>query len=163
MPDPSVGRRRFFRWLAREGVFKAEEIRGVPHRKLDDLPRLPRAELARIVPGIVPGVKIQPRAGEVWAEPPGNGRKAVRLFGDDPAALALFNQFNGQTTIGGAARQLEEVMQWPAERSFAVARAFFLHLVRLGVSVPVNLPVVVPSKNEKGADHEPTEKGRTGE
>ncbi len=160
MPDPSLGRRRFFRWLARESVFQAEEMRGVLQRKIEDIPALPPAELASIVPGIVDGVRILPRDSEVWAAPAGNGREAVKLFGDDRAALSLFNQFNGRTTIGAAAARLGEIMDWPAERSFGVTRAFFLHLVRIGVCVPVNLPVPVPSGDEKGANHEPQEKGR---
>jgi hypothetical protein len=156
MPDPSVDRRLFFRWLARKGAFKVDEIRGVPQRLLDDIPALPDAELASIVPGIVGGVAISPRGAEVWAVTRGGQPTAVKLFGDDPVALSLFNQFNGQTALGDAALRLGEIMNWPAERSFAVARAFFLRLVRLGVCAPVNLPPRVPAnERDEGADDEP--------
>jgi len=137
MSEIGVRRRNFFRSLAREAVVRADEMRGVPQMRLDQLDQLPEEVLARLIPGIAPGVQILPGEDVVRGRVPGVEEPLV-LFWRAPAELFVFNRFNGRNRLGQVAEE------WAAEtgteyaRAFGFTRAIFLGLVRLRVCVPVN-------------------------
>ena len=139
MQDQSANRRRFFRFLAREGISTVDELRGIPQCNLDELPALPDQQLALLTPGVREGVEIIPGDGVVLARRSPD-TEPVLLFRTDPATLLLFNRFDGSTSLGAAAQSLATAMEWSEAKSFVAAKALFLHLVRLQVCVPRNAP-----------------------
>lgn len=141
------GRRQFFRWLAREGVVGFDEMRGRPQLRLAELPRLPDQVLARLVPGVLPGVRILPGDQEVRAQLQGVQEPRL-LFRCNPVSLFLFNSFNGRTELSQIGKDLSARTGWPEEKGFAAAKAFFFHLVALRVCAPTN--AVIPGAEPGG-------------
>ncbi|MBZ5510035.1 MAG: hypothetical protein LAN70_02590 [Acidobacteriia bacterium] len=131
------GRRAFFRWLARESVIQFDELRGRPQLRLSDLPQLPVAQVAALKPGIVPGVEIIPAGDRVLARLP-KRTDAVTLFSLHPMQLAIFNRFNGMSTLAEVAESVCAQSGQPPEEVFAATRSLFLRLAALGVCAPVN-------------------------
>jgi hypothetical protein len=136
-------RRAFFRLLADEGCATVEELRGRRQLRLSELPRLPDALLAQIVPVILPGVRIEVTGEVVLGKLPGR-EEAVELFAyelSESVDSFIFNRFNGQKPIGRISQDLAAAKSLGPEESFGRVREFFLRLVRHGVCAPGN-PVV---------------------
>lgn len=131
-------RRLFFRYMARETLVWCEEMCGVRHIRLSDIPKFPPQAFAALIPRVCPGVEIVPQAGRVCARLPG-AKDTVTLFpASDDACLAVFNRFNGRNTLGQAASSLAGAMGWSAAESMSRVRALFLRLLALRVCVPCN-------------------------
>ncbi|MBI5084845.1 MAG: hypothetical protein HZB13_09645 [Acidobacteria bacterium] len=157
MPDESANRRRFFRFLAREGLAAVDELRGIPQADLGDLPKLPGRQLAQLIPAVLEEVEILPGEEAVRARRP-KDVAPVELFRIDPATIRLFNSFDGTRTLGDCAAELAASTGWPPERSFAAARSLFLHLARLRVCVPQNAPPPGGCGEEIEVEEEPESK-----
>jgi len=143
-----MDRRLYFRYLARDTLVWFEELLGRPNVALSDLPKLPDATLATLLPIISPGVEILPEERQVCARPP-RGAEIVPLFSKSDATLFVFNRFNGQQTLGAIASELSVAMDWPPERSFAYVKGFFFRLVARRVCVPCNkTPPEIPRETE---------------
>jgi hypothetical protein len=135
-----VRRRHFFRDMARETLVWCEEMCGMRHMKLSDIPNLPPQAFEALMPRVRPEVVIAPEDGQVRARVPGV-KEAVLLFAAaDASTLAMFNAFNGHQTVAQIARKLEGEMGWTPEQSMANVRALFLRLLELRVCVPGNDP-----------------------
>jgi hypothetical protein len=133
-----AGRRAFFRWLAREGAVKVDEMRGIPQLRLSDLPQVPPARLAGLRPAILPGVEIILAEGAVLGRLAGRA-DAIPLFPRAPVPLAIFNCFNGTDTLLHAAESVCAATGMEPEAAFGAARSLFLQLVALGVCAPANI------------------------
>lgn len=92
-------------------------------------------QLAPVVPKVKDGVKIVIKDGFVLASPAGKSEK-IQLFSLGSPALAVFNRFNGYTTIEKAAEALEGELNWESAFSFAYTRGLFLAMVVVGVCQP---------------------------
>lgn len=136
-----AGRRKFFRYMARETVVWFEELCGHRHVLLSDVAHYPPETLGVLRPQVSPGVRILAERGGVAALLPGQ-EQLVPLFPSEGADLFVFNRFNGQTELRAIAAELAAEMGWPPERSFAFVRERFLRLLMLQVCVPANAPKV---------------------
>lgn len=137
MSSITPGRRGFFRRLAGEGAALVDELQGRPQIRIDDLPKLPDAELAKQAPVIRDGITILPEEEQVGARLPGS-EKTVILFPREPASLFIFNRLDGRTTLGQISRGLSAETGCTEEQSFAAVKALFFKLVRLRVCVSSN-------------------------
>ena len=128
-------RRGLFQQAALElAVSKGEQRGGVGH-SLSRLGSLPDADLAGLVPGIIPGSRITVAKGWVWGQSP-EMTQPYRLFTPDPATLCAFNGLNGRTSLQTIADQLSTTMSWEMAHAFAFSRGLFLHLVQLRLCLP---------------------------
>jgi len=138
MPSKAGNRRGFFRFLARESAVWFDEARGRPQMRLSDLPKLPPDALGELVPQILPGVEIVPKATEVQARRPGE-TEPVTLFRLEETNLFIFNQLNGRATLGDIVRAVSAIKGLDEKEALARVRALFLGLVRLRVCAPSNV------------------------
>lgn len=60
----------------------------------------------------------------------------------DRLTTFCFNQVNGQNSLKEIARAVASEMGLPFERAFALTRGMFLTLVRAGVCLPANNPLL---------------------
>ena len=139
MSEIGLRRRNFFRSLAREAAVRADEMRGIPQMRLDQLDQLPDEVLAELVPGVAPGVQILPDDDFVRGRIPGVAEPVV-LFRHAPAELYVFNRFNGRNRLGQVAEEWAAETASEYSRAFGFTRAIFLGLVRLRACVPMNNP-----------------------
>ena len=137
MTEDPAGRRRFFRYMARETVVWFEQLCGRPHILISDIARLPPEVLTSVIPRMRPGLQIIAGVDRVSARLP-DGDRTVELLPCDEANLFVFNRFNGQNGLGQISAELAAAMSWPPERSFAFVRDLFLRLLALQVCVPAN-------------------------
>jgi hypothetical protein len=145
------GRRAFFRWLAREGAARFDELRDRPQMRLSDLPLLPAAQAAALKPGILPGVEILPEERDILARVPGRPQP-VALFPAVSASLGMFNRFNGSNTLAEIAEAECAGTGQSPEAAFQAVRALFLRLAGMGVCAPVNAPPPVTAIRATLAD-----------
>jgi hypothetical protein len=149
----TAARRGFFSYLASETLVWCEEMRGVRHVKLSEIPGFPPAVFAALIPHVRPGVQILPGPERVCARVPGVEPPAALFPATDAAALAVFNCFNGQRTLGEIAAGLATTTAWSAEESMARVRALFLRLVELRVCEPCNsVPVDETGTTSSGSE-----------
>ena len=106
--------------------------------KLSDLGNCTDEEIARMVPSVVSGCQISLVDGHVYGQPPGIS-KPFELFPTDIPALAVFNMFNGMTTIADVCDRLSQRTGWDSQRAFAYSRGVFLWLVVAGICMPTGL------------------------
>jgi hypothetical protein len=140
-PDPDVdrGRRGFFRALAAQAMSAAEELRGKPQFRLDDIDSLPDDVIAALVP-------VWHRQGPVRLV----GNRLVRLGTDGapqtlldlgPEQMRLLSLFDGFRNVGQIANA------WTAETGLSEpqarvdARRLFVLLAKLMVMVPAEPPL----------------------
>lgn len=93
------------------------------------------------IPRILPGCQIEIRGDEVWGRLE-NWTSANFLFQMDLLTSFCFNQVNGQNTLKSIAESVVKETGLPFERAFAFTRGIFLTLVRAGVCLPVNNPLL---------------------
>jgi hypothetical protein len=103
--------------------------------KLSDLGNCPDDEIARMIPAVVPNCQISLVDDHVYGQPPLAARP-FELFPIDLPAAAVFNQFNGMTTVAEASANLAAQTGWEPERAFAYTRGLFLWLVLAGICLP---------------------------
>jgi hypothetical protein len=147
MSSEIAGRRRFFRLFERESMVLLDEMRGRPQRRMSDIPQLPEAQVAQLVPAVCRGVDILVDRQCVFARLPGS-QNAMALFPTEPVNLFIFNRLNGRMSIGQISEELSESMGWTVEQSFRAVRAMFLRLVESGVCMPTNVASPVPAPAE---------------
>lgn len=127
-------RRQFFAGLMNEvRAFAHSEEQ--PVYRLSDLGDMPDAELAFVVPVLLPGSEVAEREGFMWGKAPG-GRNGVRLFPADSAARFVQEQFDGQRSIVEASRNLAGQFGWEKQSAFAYVRGVFLWLVLAKLCAP---------------------------
>jgi hypothetical protein len=127
-------RRQFFAGLMNEvRAFAREENH--PVYRLSDLGDISDAELAFVVPVLLPGSEVAEREGFMWGRAPG-GRNRVRLFPADSAARFVLEQLDGQRSIVDASRSLAGQLGWEKQRAFAYVRGVFLWLVLAKLCAP---------------------------
>lgn len=131
----NVNRRRLFSALFTELEVSAGKNEGGTAYKLADLGVWPDEQLYMLTPVVAAGCQISLQAGLVCGQPAGT-EKPIPLFPVDSPALLAFNQFNGQTLLGEAARQLAQQQAWEEAHAFAYVRGLFLWLVLAGVCLP---------------------------
>jgi hypothetical protein len=89
----------------------------------------------------VSGCNIETRGDEVWGKLE-HWLAANFLFRIDPLTSFCFNQVNGQNTLKYIAESLAAETGLPFDRAFAFTRGMFLTLIRAGVCLPVNNPLL---------------------
>ena len=136
-----ITRREFFECLPVELELVAGRAQGASAMPLSILGCLTDEQLADFIPAVRPGVEISLRAAEVWGRPPGSSKPAL-LFRNDPHSACVFNQINGSNSLRQIALVFQQHSGLPFGRAFAYTRGFFLTLVRCGVCLPVNNPLL---------------------
>ncbi len=127
-------RRQFFSGLMNEvRAFARSEDH--PVYRLSDLGDMPDAELAFVVPTLLPGSETVEQEGFIWGNAPGT-RRGVRLFPAESAARFVLEQFDGQRSIVDASRKLAGQLGWEKQRAFAYVRGVFLWLVLAKLCAP---------------------------
>lgn len=114
-----------------------EEMRGRPQLRLADIPKLPDATLAEIIPMVREDVRLDVNQRDVIAYPPERNESIV-LFARDSIETVLFNRFDGRTAIRRIAAEAAATMSWSTDEGFARVKRLFLDLVERGVCVPSN-------------------------
>ena len=130
-----VPRGRFLSAILEETFAHRKSEEGRKVYKLSQLGMWTDQQLAPVVPVVKDGVKIEINDGFVTVFP-GGKREKIQLFSLESPALAVFNKFNGYTTIGKVAEALEGELNWESVFSFAYTRGVFLALVVVGVCQP---------------------------
>ena len=136
-----ISRRRFFATLATEISLKAGQAEGANAVRIPVLGVLPDCQLMDFIPAILPGCEIEVRGGDAWGRLE-NWSKANFLFKVDHLSSFCFNQVNGQNSLRKIAQVIEAEFGLSFERAFAMTRGMFLTLVRAGVCLPRNNPLL---------------------
>ncbi len=134
---PKNSRRMFFPMFLHEAVLMAETARGKPGLRLSELGDLPDKQLSEIIPVVNPEYEISVDQGHVWARAK-NAEDPVKLFPMDSDAVATFNHFNGQHTLGEIATSLAQAVDADADAAFAYAKQVFLALAKHLICLPKN-------------------------
>ncbi len=131
----SVSRRGFFRRFMKETVSLADEVRGKPQMRLDDLDGLPDDELRAVVPVLSPAGRWRVEEGRVLARfgPGGDFIEVCRL--DDVAAVML-DAMDGARTVEEVAWQVVDRVGASWSDAWPGVRERFLTLARRGVCRP---------------------------
>lgn len=137
----ALNRRRFFITLAAEFNQRAHQSSGASVVRIPALGALPDIQLMDFIPRILPDCRIELRGDEVWGRLE-HWSTANFLFRMDALTSACFNQINGRNCLRDIAGTLSVSLELPFERSFALTRGMFLTLVRAGVCLPVNNPLL---------------------
>jgi hypothetical protein len=98
-------------------------------------------QLMDFIPAILPGCQIEMRGDAVWGRLE-NWSTANFLFTMDRRSSFCFNQMNGQNSLKEIAQIIEAEFGLSFERAFALTRGMFLTLVRAGVCLPCNNPLL---------------------
>lgn len=136
-----ISRKKFFRTLAVEFELRANQSLGANAVRIPGLGLMPDDQLMDFIPCILPGCEIEISNGEVrgrlqhWSAP-------NFLFHLDQLSSFCFNQVNGRNSLQAIARAVVEEAGLPFERAFALTRGMFLTLVRAGVCLPVDNPLL---------------------
>lgn len=136
-----ISRRRFFATLATEIRLKAGQAEGGNAVRIPVLGIMPDEQLMDFVPTVLPGCDIEIRDGMVCGRLE-NWSKANFLFTLDRLSSFCFNQINGRNNLRTIAQIVETEFGLPFARAFALARGMFLTLVRAGVCLPLNNPLL---------------------
>lgn len=136
-----ISRRSFFMTLAAEFDLRAGQAMGASAVRIPTLGILPDSRLMDFIPRILPGCNIEIHGDEVWGRLE-NWASANFLFQMDLLTSFCFNQVNGRNTLKFIAESVATETGLPFERAFAFTRGMFLTLVRAGVCLPVNNPLL---------------------
>lgn len=136
-----ISRRKFFATLATEFSLKAGQAEGVNAVRIPVLGSMPDDQLMDFVPAVLPGCDIEIRDGMVYGRLE-NWSKANFLFTLDRLSSFCFNQINGRNDLRMIAQMIEAEFKLPFARAFALTRGMFLTLVRAGVCLPLNNPLL---------------------
>jgi hypothetical protein len=136
-PLNELKRRTFFKSLAGQVLSLAKEIHGIPQYHLSNLWQMPDPQLSFIRPVLQSDVEIMTEEKSV------NGRfrskeNTFLIFDREDKATFVFNQFNGQKTIGQISDELATEYAMEKEIAFAFCKDFFLKLIHLKVCIPAN-------------------------
>jgi hypothetical protein len=135
--EPTIARRGFFRSIVGRVASIVDEARGIPQYSLKDLGSFTDELIAQIKPMILPNVKIIITNDQVNAQREGS-EETCFIFQCKCDNTFVFNQFNGQNTIGQISAEFAKVMSWKEEDAFSYTKDFFLKLVRLKICIPGN-------------------------
>lgn len=139
----SVGmsRRSFFMTIAAEFDLLAGQSMGASAVRIPTLGVLPDNQLMDFIPRIFDGCDIEIRGEEVWGKLK-HWSSANFLFRIDPLTSLCFNQVNGENSLKVIAEAIAAGSGLPIERAFALTRGMFLTLIRAGVCLPVDNPLL---------------------
>lgn len=136
-----MSRRSFFTTIAAELKLRAGRAEGANAVKIPTLGIMEDNRLMDFIPRLLPGCEIEIRGGEVWGRLE-HWSSANFLFRMDRLTTFCFNQVNGQNNLKEIAQAVAAEMGLPFERAFALTRGMFLTLVRAGVCLPANNPLL---------------------
>jgi hypothetical protein len=136
-----ISRRNFFTTVAAELRFLANEASGASAVRIPTLGVMTDSQLMDFIPQMLPGYEIEMRGKEVWGKLAGWSAPNF-LFHLDHLSAFCFNQVNGNNSLKAIAEAIAEENALPFERAFAVARGMFLTLVRAGVCLPIDNPLL---------------------
>jgi hypothetical protein len=136
-----ISRRKFFATLATEMSLKAGQTEGASAVRIPVLGTMSDEQLMDFIPVILTGCDIEIRDGMVCGRLE-NWSKPNVLFTLDHLSSFCFNQNNGRNNLRAIAQNIEAEFGLPFERAFALARGMFLTLVRAGVCLPLNNPLL---------------------
>lgn len=136
-----ISRRKFFATIAIEVSLKAGQAEGTNAVRIPMLGTMSDDQLMDFIPTVLPGCEIEIRDGRVWGRLE-NWSKANFLFTLDHLSSFCFNHINGQNSLNTIAQVIETEFGLSFERAFAVTRGMFLTLVRAGVCLPRNNPLL---------------------
>ena len=136
-----TSRRKFFTTLAAEFELRAGHSIGASAVRIPALGVMPDCQLMDFIPRILPDCEIKICGEEVWGRLT-NWSSANFLFRIDPLTSLCFNQVNGKNSLKVIAEAIAAEAGLPGERAFALARGMFLTLIRAGVCLPVDNPLL---------------------
>jgi hypothetical protein len=136
-----MNRRSFFITIMAELKLYAHQSIGASAIKIPSLGVMPDSQLMEFIPSILSNCQIELRGDEVWGKLE-NWSEANFLFRMDPLVSFCFNRVNGQNNLKAIADALAAETGLSLERAFALVRGMFLTLVRAGVCLPVNNPLL---------------------
>lgn len=124
-------RRQFFRSFVRELIGIAEEVRGRPQLRLDELEALPDATLRDLCPLLsaayrLDGNRIMEGADEVCAL--------------DDLGRFVVGRFDGHRTIAAIARDAAATFSLDAQAALRAVRTIFVALAKPMICIPSNTP-----------------------
>lgn len=108
-------------------------------RKISELGVMEESELSKLVPLILPGIRITYQNNCVWGTLP-DSTQNIKLFMADPLSIQVFNKINGHKSIGRMVTELSATSELDASRAFLFVRGLFLTLVVSKVCLPINIP-----------------------
>jgi hypothetical protein len=136
-----ISRKMFFTTLAAEIKLLANETSGASAVRIPTLGSMTDSQLMDFIPLMLPGFDIEMRGNEVWGKLEGWSAPNF-LFHLDHLSAFWFNQVNGKNSLEVIADAVADESALPFERAFAVTRGMFLTLVRAGVCLPVDNPLL---------------------
>jgi hypothetical protein len=136
-----MNRRSFFTTVLAELDLYVHQSMGASAIKIPSLGVMLDGQLMEFIPYILSNCQIELRGDEVWGRLE-NWSAANFLFRMDPLVSFCFNQVNGQNSLKEIADAVATEAGLPFERAFALVRGMFLTLVRAGVCLPVNNPLL---------------------
>lgn len=136
-----ISRRKFFATITTEIKLKAGQTEGANAVKIPVLGSMSDDQLMDFIPAVLSGCQIEMRGDAVWGRLE-NWSRANFLFTMDRRSSFCFNQMNGQNSLKEIAQIVEGEFGFSFERAFALTRGMFLTLVRAGVCLPCNNPLL---------------------
>jgi hypothetical protein len=130
-----INRRRFFRDLINDLRTIRVDQESNPAIRLSGLGTMPDAQLARIVPLLLPGSQIVNRDGYLWGYAPGES-DPIRLFPQEIPAASVFQRMDGACTLSRISGELSVEMSWEKNYALAYSRGVFLWLVLHRLVIP---------------------------
>jgi hypothetical protein len=136
-----ISRKKFFTTLAAEIKLRANEVSGANAVRISTLGIMTDSQLMDFIPQVLPGFDIELRGNEVWGRLE-DWSAPNFLFQMDHLSAFCFNQVNGRNSLKVIAEAIVKESALPFERAFAMARGMFLTLVRAGVCLPIDNPLL---------------------
>ncbi len=131
----TIPRRALFSVMSDELRVCNQAADGKPVYEIEDTAEMQPEEFALLKPVLSRGAKISLSDGFVWGLPH-NGLETLLLFQTNSPALAIFNCFNGKTTIAEITEMTMQSTGWPEEKAAAVVRGLFLKLCEVRICQP---------------------------
>ncbi|HLO30573.1 MAG TPA: hypothetical protein VK249_15625 [Anaerolineales bacterium] len=136
-----ISRKGFFTAIGMELKLRAQGPLEADAVRIPTLGALTDSQLMDFIPRILPGCEIEIRHQAVWGRLE-DWSSSNFLFRLDALSSYCFNQINGINSLKAIAEAVAEEAGLPPERAFALTRGMFLTLVRAGVCLPVNNPLL---------------------
>jgi hypothetical protein len=133
----TLSRRELFTSLRSDLARRAQADPSIAQYPLRRLGALPKDRLAEIVPAVVPGSRFTTIDDAIWGQSPSD-TSLRQLFEASDANLLVLDAMRGRDSLRTIAGSIVRELGWPGDRSFALVRGLFLHLVSAGIVVPAS-------------------------
>jgi len=135
-----ITRHQFFSSIKEEAKNFAYQDLGATTMKLSDLGVLLDEDMLEIIPKIKPDYEIFIQQYHIIAKK--DSSDPISIIALDPIVGFAFNLFNGMNSIQRISQEVATFSALPPERAFLLSRGLFLTLVRNGICIPLNNPLL---------------------